>query len=177
MEQARTNEMTTTSRLITIAALSGVALMGCSGDTEAPLNSQQSNENLAPAPENIEPSETQPTAQEMVCDDELESKRGTVIVDGRCDADPNAPVGVYGEPSQQTDALAAAITGTVLRAECLEGGDLIVDASGDGSKKWVKFDFGAAYSDLDILAQNVGGGDYAYIPEAWVDGEERLPNC
>jgi hypothetical protein len=177
MERPDTKELKRTSRVITIAAISGLALMGCSADPEAPNNREQKNEQTSPTPDQAELTESLPTVQEMVCDDELKSKPGTVVVDGRCDNDPSAPVGLYGEPNQLTDALASAVTGTVLRAECLESGDLIQDASGAGSEKWVRFDFGAAYNELDILTENVGGGDIAYIPEAWVDGDERLQNC
>jgi hypothetical protein len=63
-----------------------------------------------------------------------------VIVDGTCDPDPEAPVGIYPQPNQtEAPSVAAAQNGEVLRAWCVElDGQFISDVRGEeyGSAEW-----------------------------------------
>jgi hypothetical protein len=87
-----------------------------------------------------------------------------VVVDGRCDPDPKAPVGVYATPSQdEGPRLAQLSNGTVLDAECLAEGDEISNQAGAKTTQWVRF---ATVDD-----------ETAYIPAVWVQGEEVLDAC
>lgn len=71
------------------------------------------------------------------------------VVDGRCDADPTAPVGIYGHPGQSgSRALSTASNGTIVAAECWVEGEEVRDlqaglstTDGRASDTWVNVSF------------------------------------
>lgn len=133
--------------------LGGNALIGCGGEAAPDLGVQ-------------------------VCNDELPSSGGTVVVDGRCDLDPMTPIGIYPQPEQIADtAFAQAATGAELTATCVVEGEELQDLSELASGIWVQIDLASSQKELEILVKNIGDGPGAYIPGIWVDGEEKLEAC
>lgn len=118
----------------------------------------------------------------LVCGQELSATPAHVVVDGRCDSQPDKPVGIYAEPIQSSQALARAATGAQLPASCRVSGQYIRDADQQGTIWWVRVDLGRALAAKDgrvsvIPGITLGGGDAAYIPDIWVDGDGALPKC
>jgi hypothetical protein len=157
------------------ALLAAFALTACGGggsSTPAPNSSSA----VAPSPDGP----SSPDYSQRVCGDELQAPEGMVVVDGRCDNEPEQPAGVYAEPSRKSRALGQAATGALLPGTCVASGEYTQDAAGVGSELWVRFDLGQALgsgSVTPIEGGNLGGGDIAYIPETWVDGDDQLDAC
>lgn len=108
------------------------------------------------------------TAQDCDFENVPSAEPGIVIVDGRCDVNPKAPVGLYLEPTQQSTALGEARSGDVITAECMVKGERIVNSvssAGDGAdpELWVRL-------KLDV-------NPVAYVPATWVLGEKALKGC
>ncbi len=144
---------------IAIAGVAVAMLAGCSGGSSSAIDLSR-----------------------QVCGLQLATDDGFVIVDGRCHPQPALPVGIYAEPRQSSQALARAETGAVLKAKCYELGESIVDATSQGSDHWIEIDLGAALGSASgkvkvVDGINLGGGDFAYIPDTWVDGDGGLPAC
>lgn len=156
MDRQKNNEKKKTFRRVaTVSAAGSLALLlsGCTDEGPKENTSQQ------------------------VCGDELDTREGMVVVDGRCDTDPTAPIGVYTGPDQSTRAFATATTGAELFAYCVTEGEPIQDLSGEGGTQWVQIDSGRSQDNLDFDREAGVGDGPLYIPGAWVDGEQGLKAC
>lgn len=109
--------------------------------------------------------ESNNTFSGLDCDisDIPELKKGTILVDGRCDPVPEEPVWAYSEPNQQSESVDSYATGILLQGDCTVEGENIVNANalaGDANNPttWVR----------------VGDG---YVPATWVHGETKLDTC
>lgn len=88
-----------------------------------------------------------------------------VIVDGRCDPDPDAPVGAYPSARQAVGRSVAQLrNGTLVSGECTVDGQEISNQAGASSKLWIRFGI-------------EGKAGAAYIPAIWVQGEQSLKQC
>ena len=90
--------------------------------------------------------------------------KNQAIVDGRCDNDPDAPVGAYIRAVQTGRAVQRLSTGDVISNICrAETTVPLKDKDGHASSTWVGFDAAA--------------GNRAYVPAIWTQGEEGAKKC
>lgn len=104
-----------------------------------------------------------------------------VIVDGACDPDPSAPVGMYEGTAQNPDQVVDAVfTGTVLKAACVDtkGQEAVASLSERASSGWVEVT--AIVSEPEQSQE----GEESYpqetagkIPAVWVHGDKKLADC
>jgi len=90
-------------------------------------------------------------------------RSSTVVVDGRCDSNPEAPTGVYDQPDQSSVGLDTIPNGTVINDACITIGQSLQDQAGSTSAIWIRY----TYSES-------GEG---YVPAIWVQGEDGLEAC
>lgn len=107
--------------------------------------------------------------------EELPSR--VAIVDGRCDADPGAPVGVYPEPHQTGEAVSRVFHGDVLSVACETDGERLQNQNKTANDEWLYVEAveRANPDDLDSADKQFSPG---YVPGVWVrtDGDD-LPVC
>jgi hypothetical protein len=127
-----------------------VAVAGCSGQEHDSINS------FLDDPETVCDEFTKP----IVVDGEL-----AVVVDGRCDTDPDYPVYFYTGPEQLEDRdVSSADTGDAFPAECIvpngQSRSSFDPRTGErqSSSEWVKV----------VLPS----GNEAYVPGVWVQGDQ-----
>lgn len=118
-----------------------------------------------------------PSGLDCDADDIPELPEGVVLVDGRCDAqNPDTPVGIHVEPTQQSEGVATAPTGAVLEVAdepCKVAGERIANSDAFATNAWVEvqLDNRQLHYNAEPMPES------AFVPGVWVHGEENLPEC
>lgn len=86
-----------------------------------------------------------------------------VMVDGRCDSEPDTPTGAYSGPNQGTQVLEQLANGRILTAVCAVQGQERGNIKGIRSTVWIR------YTTRD--------GQEAFVPAIWVKGDGGLKIC
>lgn len=157
----------------TLAALgfTGVLLAGCTadsgeseprGNTAAATSSSTAESAPSGTESTVKTNNTEPLCEGSPDVVSLDLQEGQVVVDGACDPDPSAPVGIYPEATQQAQSIDQVETGDVLEAECVQNDGQERANTQEKSTAWVR------------VSTDNGTG---MIPEVWVRGEESLSEC
>jgi hypothetical protein len=135
-------------RALVVGALTLKLLTACSSD-DSPAGVTPSGAPSAAALPSAEapPSPDESKPSDIVCAwDNKDGKRQpfisheplTVRVDGRCDGDPEAPIGIYPQASQTGDSVDRVVTGESFIVQCvIADGGYIQDLQERGSKDWL----------------------------------------
>ncbi len=118
---------------------------------------------LAPCEESVYNQEVRQAFEERATD--------AVVFDGRCDVNPDAQIGIYSLPTQESESVGLIGNRSVLPAECTVEGQYIQNMLGVGSKRWVRVS--AVNVSNDGNSDEVSG----FAPGAWVQGEENIQPC
>ena len=135
------------------------------------------------AGESARPTSEQSTDPDLYCNDTLShddypAAKGRVVADGRCDGDPEAPIGVYPDSRIEKGKSRAVVkTGAVLVAICKkDNGERIQNVALEASRTWIKVDLGKAYEadENDGLIEKKSDGNEAYIAATWANGADEV---
>lgn len=157
----------------------------CGGSGEVtPSPSQTAAASASPSPEGLAtPTIGETTDSDRYCNatlshDDYPAEEGTVVADGRCDGDPEAPIGIYPNPRLESgEAVAIVKTGAVLVALCKDdSGERIQNVALEASRMWVKVDLKKAYAEEENegLIGKKSDGDEGYIAATWVNGANTV---
>lgn len=116
-----------------------LALAGCSSDSED--SERGPIETIAPS--------LSDSGNSVVCEWSAENPKPPIAsdplvieVDGRCDRDPDAPVGVYPRASQIGQSIFRVFNGDQVEVICYEEGQTIQDLNSNSSEAWLLVDNG-----------------------------------